>query len=106
MIYIFELMIRVIDILNRTDRNKCGKSENLTIQNSPLGMNVARGGGTRSCSALCSIPTHLTVFSCKFLESFSVKTTAAGAVAGVLACVQNAEKILSVCPFNQKNIAR
>lgn len=53
MIYIFELMIRVIDILNRTDRNKCGKSENLTIQNSPLGMNVARGGYTFvQCSVL------------------------------------------------------
>lgn len=54
MIYIFERMIRVIDILNRTDRNKCGKSENLTIQNSPLGMNVARGGGYTfvQCSVL------------------------------------------------------
>lgn len=46
-------MIRVIDILNRTDRNKYGKSENLT-KNSPLGMNVARGGGYTfvQCSVL------------------------------------------------------
>lgn len=46
-------MIRVIDILNQTDRNKYGKRKDLVAQNSPLGMNVAGGGYTFvQCSAL------------------------------------------------------
>lgn len=47
-------MIRVIDILNRTDRNKCGKSKDFVIQNGLLGINVAeRGGGLLICAVLC-----------------------------------------------------
>lgn len=78
-------MIRVIDILNRTDRNKCGKSKDFVIQNGLLGINVAEGGAAYLCSALCPAWTFLTTFPCKILESLSVKTTVASAVAGVWA---------------------
>lgn len=78
-------MIRVIDILNRADRNKCGKSKNSMIQNSSLGMNIARGGATHSCSGHIPAWARLTPFPCKFPESFSVEMTVAGAVAGVWA---------------------
>lgn len=79
-------MIPVIDILNRTDRNKYGKSKGFVIQNGLLGINVAEGGGAAYlCSALCPAWTFLTTFPCKILESLSVKTTVAGAVAGVWA---------------------
>lgn len=46
-------MIRVIDILNRTDRNKCGKSKDFVSQNGLLGINVAGGG---CLSVQCSVP--------------------------------------------------
>ena len=85
-------MIRVIDILNRTDRNKCGKSKDFVIQNGLLGINVAgRGGAAYLCSALCPAWTFLTAFPCKSLENFSVKTTASSAVAGVWAYALNAD---------------
>ena len=38
------MMIRVIDILNRADRNKYCKCKVAIIQNGLFGMNVARGG--------------------------------------------------------------
>lgn len=84
-------MIRVIDILNRTDRNKCGKSKDFVVQNDLLGINVAGGGAAYLCSALSPVWTFLTAFPSKSLENFSVKTTASSAVAGVWACVQNAD---------------
>ncbi len=43
-------MIPVIDILNRTDRNKYGKSKGFVIQNGLLGINVAEGGGLLICA--------------------------------------------------------
>ena len=51
-------MIRVIDILNRTDRNKCGKSKDFVIQNGLLGINVAGRGGLLICAVLCARLGH------------------------------------------------
>lgn len=99
-------MIRVIDILNRTDRKKCGKDKNLNVQNGLFGMNIVRGGATHLCSGYIPAWARLTPFPCKFPESFSVEMAVAGAVAGIWAYAQNAEKTFRVCLFNQKNIAR
>ena len=79
------MMIRVIDILNRAGRNKYCKCKVAIIQNGLFGMNVARGGAVYLCSIPYPAWTFLTAFPCKSLENFSVKTTAAGAVAGVWA---------------------